>query len=507
MQNRRNTPNRHGGFRMSRIGAVILMLTVGVVASCASGGGGLTEEGYVRPSENSNTRTAVLHLARAVAADPAEARPIYQQALTAAMLSISEDPENPQGYYLAGQASAGAGDYVAADTLFDKALEMYPPYEAELEIEREAAWIMAYNEGVQAVNNGDVDRAGELFAQADMLYRGRPEALMNLAWVHLQNDDTEAAMGAYRAALDIIHSSARDSLPEDQLASWADSEQLASNNLVQLLARGGNYADAASVLEEYLEYNPEDLSAQINLAEMLGRAGQGEQATAIYDSLLNQEGLRYEEFFQIGIGFFNAERYGRAGEAFDTAAILNPHSRDAWYNMVQARYSAAMELARQKEEEGADVDAIDAELQALYQSIVEGADHVIEYDPFNRNILTFVARAYRGLGELAGNPDQYAPEVQEVLRRYQNAPIEIIDVRMRGSADNPPVEVSGSLQNVSMDEGAPIRLHFTLLGEGGMSVGSTVIEVAAPAVDGQRAFSGTIQPTGAVIGWNYALVQ
>lgn len=493
---------------MSRIRTVILALTAVTVAGCASaGGGGVTEEGYVRPRDNGETRAAALFLARAVSADTSQAPSLYQQALDQARTAISEDPDNPQGYYLAGQAAAGVGDYVQADTMFDKAEEMYPPFAEQIAVEREQAWIMAYNAGVVAVNAGDVDRAGELFAAADMLYRGRPEALMNLAWVDLQNDDTDAAIQAYADALDVIHTEQMDSLPEEQKASWKDSEQLATNNMVQLLAQKGDYDRAASVLEDFLKYNPDDLGAQINHAEMLARSGHPDEATAVYDRLLNQQGLGFDEFFQIGIGFFNAEDYERAGEAFDTATALNPDSRDAWYNMVQAQYSAASNLEQSKEEEGADVDAIDAKLQTLYQSIVDGANKVLEFDPYNRNILTFIARAYRGLGDVTGNPQQYQEQVREVLRRYEQAPIEVLDVRMRGTADNPPVQVSGSLQNISLDEGSTIRLRFTLLGEGGTSVGSTVMSVTAPATDAQAAFSGSIRPSGEVVGWKYELVQ
>lgn len=493
---------------MSRIRTVILALTAVSVAGCASaGGGGVTEEGYVRPRDNSETRAAALYLARAVSADTSTAPGLYQQALESAMTAITDDPENPQGYYLVGQAAAGVGDYLQADTMFDKAEEMYPPFAEQIAVEREQAWIMAYNAGVIAVNEGDVDRAGELFAAADRLYRGRPEALMNLAWVHLQDDDTDAAIQAYADALDVIHAEALDSLPEEQMASWKDSEQLATNNMVQLLAQKGDYTRAASVLEDFLQYNPNDLGAQINHAEMLARAGNPEEATAVYDRLLNQQGLGFDEFFQIGIGFFNAEDYERAGEAFDTATALNPDSRDAWYNMVQAQYSAAQEIEKSKEAEGADVDAINAKLQTLYQSIIDGANRVLDFDPYNRNILTFIARAYRGLGDVTGDAAQYQQQVQEVLRRYEQAPIEMLDVRMRGSAENPPVQVSGTLQNIALDEGSPIRIRFTLVGDGGVSVGATVINVTAPATDAQASFSGSIRPTGEVVGWKYELVQ
>jgi len=512
---------------MNRMRGIILTLAVGLVAGCATAGagagagtgtGGAATEG-IKPSENSQTRAATLYLARAVSANDSTAHDLYQKALESASAAQQDNPQNPKAYYLMGQAQAGLGDFVAADSLFTKAQDLYPAYKDEISAEREQAWIMAYNQGVAAVNAGDIQKAGELFADANMLYQGRPEALMNLAWVDLQNNDNDKAIDAYRRALQIIQSSRRDSLNEQQLASWKDSEQLATNNMSQLLAQAGRFDEAAQVLENFLQYNPDDLNAKVSLAEMLTRAANSDtanvdsakldSATSIYNTLLNRPDLGFTEYFQIGIGFFNSASYKRAADAFRSAAKLNPYSRDSWFNLVQALYSQAQEVEKQKAEANADTAAIDSELVPMYKELLQASDKVLQFDPYNRNIMTFMARADRGLADASpkSQATQYQKAVNEVLHRYQEAPIEVMNVATRGSNDNPPVQVNGTIQNVNLDEGAPIRLRFSLLADDGTTVGSAVINIAAPAKGSQKAFSGTIQPTGEVVGWKYAVVQ
>jgi tetratricopeptide (TPR) repeat protein len=495
---------------MNRMRGIILALAAGLVASCATAGGGASggSAGGIKPSDNGQTRAASLYLARAVSAPDSTAQDLYQKALDAATQAQQDNPQNPKAYYLMGQAQAGLGAYVAADSLFTKAEDMYPGYKDEIQGEREQAWILAYNQGVAAVNAGNIEKAGELFADANMLYQGRPEALMNLAWVDLQNNNNDKAIDAYRQALTIMQSSKRDSLDEKQLASWKDSEQLATNNMSQLLAQEGKFDEAAQVLENFLQYNPDNLNAKVSLAEMYTRAGKKDSAQVIYDSLLTRQDLGFNEYFQIGIGFFNSESFKRAADAFRTATKLNPYSRDSWYNLVQALYSEAQAIEKDSTQ-AADTAAMNQKLAPMYKELIDASNKVLQFDPYNRNIMTFMARADRGLADASPKADatQYQKAVNDVLRRYQSTPIEVMDVSTRGDMNNPPVQVSGTIQNVNLDEGSNIQLRFSLLGQDGSSVGSTIINVAAPAKGKQQTFSGSIQPTGKVGGWKYELVQ
>ena len=115
------------------------------------------------------------------------------------MRAIAETPENPKAYLVAGQAAVGLQDWVQADTMFDRALSLNPGYSDQIEAEREAGWVVSYNLGAEALNDGDLDRAAEMFQAADRLYQGRPEARIGLGSLYVNQGDQEAAARAISA--------------------------------------------------------------------------------------------------------------------------------------------------------------------------------------------------------------------------------------------------------------------------------------------------------------------
>lgn len=492
-----------------RFGIILALAFSTAVGACASGGGGGPAGGAdaeypegTPPSDNEQTTAAALFLAQAVAADDAQATALYRRALEQAQQGIQADPGNPQPYFQAGMASMGVDDYVAADTLFARAQEIYPAYEPEIDAEREQGWINAYNQGVRAIQAQNFEEAREHFGRAGVVFDKRHEAFMNLAWVNTRLDDTEAAIDAYRNALAVLRGPKPETLDAETSAAWDEDLAAASLNLAQVLAQVGQHQEAADVLGEYIEEHPDDLSAQVNQADLLMRAGREEEANAMFEELLSRPDLGAPEYFQIGIGFFNGEDYVRAAEAFEQSAELNPHSRDAYYNLVQAQYSAVLEAER-------DTTYDQVELAEQYRDVIEYSNKVLEYDPFNRNILTFQLRAYRGLSEISeqsGEAQVSGERVREVLNQYQSMPFEVTNVAL-SIASQSQTQVNGTLVNLTYDEGRPIRIRFSLLDSNGRAVGSEEVTVSAPAQEQAKPFHINIDTSAQPIGWRYEQVQ
>src|SRR5690606_32044283 len=99
----------------------------------------------------------------------------YQEALTQAQAGIAADSTNPIHFYLAGEGSAGVGDFEAADSLWRIAERMYPAYELEIEPTRENFWAQEFNRGVEAYNAGNMEEAIEAWTNAHFIYKLRPE--------------------------------------------------------------------------------------------------------------------------------------------------------------------------------------------------------------------------------------------------------------------------------------------------------------------------------------------
>jgi tetratricopeptide (TPR) repeat protein len=506
-----------GEYRMKRASGFILAFAMALLTACASAGGGAGadvgdagDQSYEnRPRDDANTRSGGVHLAQAALGGEAAAEH-YTLALTDARAAIQADPMNPKAHLIGGQAALGAGLWLVADSMFDRAEELYPPYREQLVSEREQGWVDAYNQGSEALAAGDLDAALEYFSGADALYDDRPEARLALGAVYTRMGETERAAEAYRGALDILAGPPPEGIADDQLEKWHRDRQVATFNAAQLMAQAGRFDDAAEILGTFLEGNAGTLDAATELqaltaqAGFLAQAGRADEAEALYEEVLGRTDLSSSEYFQVGIGFFNTGDYVRAAEAFETAAELNPYSRDALLNLVQSLYSAALEL-EQTEESAARNQTLDG----YYDRILEAAEQVREFDPANRNVLSFMLRAYRAKADLASAAEaqRLTQRTQELFRVYQQQPYEVSDIALTMQADT-QAEITGVLENLTARGGEQVTLRFEVLAADGVVIDASTVTVTAPAQGETTEFS-TMVDTGTqdFAGWRYELVR
>lgn len=496
---------------MNRLTGLILAAALGgLVGACASGGGGGPSADGFRPRDTDETREAEQSLALAmVRSSDAEKQQLYQQALQSAQQAITEDSTNPQGWVLAGQAHSALGHLEEADAAWDKAVELYPSLEQELVGDRENAWVVAYNDGVNAFQQNDIEGAIDYMELADMVYQGRPEAKLQLGMLYSRQDQMDRAIQAYRDALEIIQNPPPIELDSAMQAAWAENEQIAISNLAQLLAATGQDAEAEQVYRDVLASNPEDIQALINLAGILARQGRSDEANQMFNDLVSREGLSFDDYIRLGVGLFQAEQYDGAAIAFEKAVGVNPYSRDAYYNLAQSLYVHAGNLEDQRDSaSAAEAGQIAAELGELYADLATATEKVLELDPFNRNVLAYQARAFQALSELdadGANAQSHQQAIQDAVARYEEMPFEMIEVNLVPGEGE--VSVSGRIMNVSLASGAPVRLRITLLDIGGATIGAQEVTISAPAQNESAAFDATIPVSGDLAGWKYERMQ
>jgi tetratricopeptide (TPR) repeat protein len=493
----------------NRGSGLILALAAVVLSACATVGNGEPGAAGERPRDDAETRAASMALAQAALAQGDEARRYYEEAVAAALRAIERDPQNPRAYLLAGQAAIGAEQWVKADTMLARAESLHPRFADQIVAEREEGWVLAYNLGAEAMNAGDFQRSLAYFGGADRLYQLRPEARLALAVIHTREGDTEAAIRAYRGALEILERGAPEFYEAEQLEAWAEDHQVATFNLANMLAQTGQFGEAAELLGRYLDRAADldtatRMQAMTARATFLGQAGRTEEAEALYAELMAAGALGANEYFQIGIGLFNAGEYVRAAEAFATAAELNPVSRDAYLNLVQALYTAALDL----EDEPQTADR-DRQIREHYTRLLEAADEVSRFDPLNRNLLSFRLRALRGLADIspAAEAERLAQRSQEVFRQYQQQAYEVSDISMQFQDGN-HVQLRGLLTNLTGTPGQEVALRFTLLDRDGSTLTTATANVTVPAVEESTQFSATAQVSQErLAGWRYELVR
>ncbi|MEZ4424042.1 MAG: tetratricopeptide repeat protein [Gemmatimonadota bacterium] len=470
-----------------KLGALAFMASL---AACASGGGGGStpsptegmEEG-TRPSENSSTQNAQLMLLQAQGQEGPQSEARYRDALTAAQASIQTEPGNPLGYFLAGQAMIGLGDYMAADTMLDRAVELYPAYSLETPSIREGAWVETYNAGIGLLQGGDPQAALTEFEKAGVIYRDRPEALLQVGSLASQLGDNGKAAEAYAGCLEIVQGPGYGEQTPETQTDWDEWEEICALNMAQAYRMDENYDRAADAYATYLEVNPESVNAATQLANalMLQAGGAGADSTmladsamAIYDGLLGRTNLNSREMFVVGIGLYQIDAFERAARAFARSSELNPRSRDAAYNWAQTLF-----------------------LAESYDNLPTAARQLIELDPQNSNAYRLLAQ-----GLLQTESSEVAMEVMEQMEALSFEVVDPLFQPVQGGG----ARLDGAVQNNTLSPGTPVtlRVHFTTAD--GMEAGTQDVTVNAPAAESTTDFSIDFDSTEEVVGFWYEVV-
>lgn len=414
------------------------------------------------PEDTRHSQTAALYLRR----DRTE------RALELAREGTESTPGNAVHHYLAGIAQARLGHYAAADSLLDRAEEIYPAYELEIEPVRESAWARAYNAGMDAYAAGELERAIEAWRGATTIYDLRPDAHRALAGALVREGRRSEAIEVYRDALEGLERwPATRVLEESELREREEARSAMERRLARLLVAEGRWAEAVPLLRSRLESDPADVELRSDLALALARLGRTEEADRLYGSILSEGNLEADRLASLGNTFFRMDAHDRAVEAFGRLVELRPRSRDAWYNYANALFAA---------EEWA--------------TLASRGERLLELDPLGENSILIVARAHLESG------DEEA--ARELVRRADAAPIHVNRLRMQRSG--PRTAVLGRAVGNGAEPGTPVRLRFVLHGPDGR-LGARAVTVEAPEPGESEFFEVTID--GRAEGYRYELAE
>lgn len=399
------------------------------------------------PKDDDYTREASKQLGVAMLRqDEAERTQAYQAALTILQEGMVEEADNPKIWFLAGQAYAGLMDFAGADSSFDKAVALYPEYEAEVEAEREVGWMNGFNAAVAAMDQQNLDEALRLFEGAHALYPNRPEHLLNMGSIYASQGNTERAIWAFEQAIAAVNGPRFADLDEAGQAQWKQFEEM----------------------------------AQLNVSQMRGQAG---------------------------VDAFQAENYDEAVQLFVQAAETNPYSRDFLFNIVQAKYAKTQDLEEQRDTTVAAGEAPqDAELVSLYRELQQDIEKVKEYDPNNENLMLIEVRAKRRAGELTGAPEEGQQGALATLQALQAMPVTMSTLMIQPGDSS--ATVSGSVKNNGLEAGQTVQIEVTLLASDGSEIATEQAAVTVAAKDEETQFDLMVpEVTRQVAGWKYRIVS
>jgi tetratricopeptide (TPR) repeat protein len=426
---------------MNRYGRMPLALVVAAMLLPAS---------VEAQQDTRETRDAQQHIGLAmIQQSPERRRSEFEKALEKVRQGLQRTPQNAQLFLQLGQAQAGLGNYLAADSAFVQALQMHAAYADQIEGERRSMWAELFQRGSEQLQEGDEGEAIRTFELANRMHGGMPESSLYLGQLYTSAGDWDRA-----------------------IAAW---------NAVVTAAEGPIFAELDAELQEY--WSSYKRLAQINVA--VAHSGPG-------------------------VGAFQEQRFADAARAFRAAAEANPYGRDYWFNLSQALFARSAQL-RDELEAGASPERtaeINRELATLYTDLEQATERLRGLDPLNDQVNPLFVEAFRGQAFLAGEGDRerWQQRTLEVLRRQEALQFLVDDVTVQPIGDD-QYQVRGTLRNVALAAGAPARIRVSLVGIDGTVLGSQVITVSAPDGDQPVEFEATVEAQGEIAGYRYEPVS
>ncbi len=272
-------------------------------------------------SAASTASEAIQRLAEAATA--ADSLDIFMDAWEA--LGSDLDSDNPVVPLLGAQIQIGLGNFPDAVAFLDRYdATAAPECMMHGEAQRYNGWVRLYNQGVTAYGASDYETALDAFMLAND-FNPDLRTYSNAALLQSQLGDNAGAIETYRAAL------AAD-IPD------ADAESLRGivRGLGDMLGAEGRGDEALQAYSDYLAGNPDDVVIQIRYAGVLADQGQTEESAAIYSATLERTDLTYQQWLEVGVGFYNAQNFPDAATAFGKAREGNPYNKEAMENYVNA---------------------------------------------------------------------------------------------------------------------------------------------------------------------------
>ncbi|HKJ03840.1 MAG TPA: tetratricopeptide repeat protein [Longimicrobiales bacterium] len=472
-----------------RFGLVLTLATGFGLSACAGGassggstpapavsgtGGQLLQQGE-RPRQTEETRAAQRALDQAESTEnEAEAKALYEEALTNAQAAIAADSTNPLGHLQAGIAAIGLGRYREADAHLDRAEELRPIYQLETDGMRERAWINLYQEAAPLVNTGDYEGAAAIFEDANAIYDKRPEVMITLGQIYAQLRQTDKSLENLNRAEALINDpDVAMNMDSATVAGWQEQAADIPLTKASVLAAAGRFEEAVGLFEELVADNPTDISLKRNLAAILIQTGDTVRAFEVYDDLMAQPGLSSQDYYAIGVGFYQGSAYERAAEAFKGAADHSPKDRDAlemWTRSLQ--------------------------IDSAYAAVPEPAERWIELDPNNQNAYLILAQAVNQEGDDA--------RASDLVRTIEALEVTVNDLQLVRMADG-GARVTGSITNKSLAQGATATMNFTFFDARGNAVGTQTQRISLGAQGMAETFEVVFTSSSAVNGYGYTL--
>ncbi len=210
---------------------------------------------------------------------------------------------------------------------------------------------------------------------------------------------------------------------------------------------------------------------QANYAVMLSELGQQDSAEAVFAGLTAREDLGFAEWSEIGVGLFRTGAVPEAIAAFEQAVRLEPFSKSARINLLEAHMEARD-----------------------YESASVLADSLVRWYPYESDNYKALAICYSSTGR--------AKDAYSLLALQDTLPFEFEAVELLSMGDNKYV-VRGMVTGGRAVAGETVEVPFDFLDQNGGVADSRRLQLTVPARGVSQAFRLTVESEIPIAGFRY----
>jgi tetratricopeptide (TPR) repeat protein len=209
-----------------------------------------------------------------------------------------------------------------------------------------------------------------------------------------------------------------------------------------------------------------------------------------------------------GVEHFETKEFDKAATEFLAATQINPHARDYWFNVAQAYWAQSTGIETKLDSmPAAEQATAKQELIRLYEQVVKYAQKTRELDPNSEMLFLIEAQSERRMGEAQSVPERLKQGQDKALALLEAAealPVVVSDVIVQASDGT--ATIAGKLRGKKLAAGAPVTLHFTLVGIDGKVLAEHDVAVTVGAADTDAEFQAEVASVpGEVAGWKYVV--
>jgi tetratricopeptide (TPR) repeat protein len=303
-----------------------------------------------------------------------------------------------------------------------------------------------------------------------------------LGQIYVQENQPDRAIANLREADELITRRAPE-VDSAMAAEWRVQQADIPVQIAQALIAAERFDEAAVELRALVAANPDNILYASNLATIYVQSNQPDLAAGVYEQLLRRTDLQAGDIYNIGVGYYQLQRYADAARAFQRGSSMATKDRDAlemWVRSIQIQHQRDSTLAT----------------PASVRELIGAGERWVALDPNARIGYAILTQAVYKSGDEA--------KTAELLEKSGALKVGVADLVMQRSPNGGAVIV-GDIENLT------VTLNFTFYNAQGNAIGtqSTQVNTGAMGSSGnpgaRTPFRVTFTSDAQVDGYSYTL--